>query len=127
MCTFSAEYGKWWILATYSLVAALQGGVWSLPGTLEPALINIYGISNDTVQLLLNYGAIFYMIVALPTMWLLDRFGIRRVTFIGTLLMFSSNVLRLFARDKNIPSLVALHLSYILQLLGLSRWQCRVN
>ena len=108
-----SSLGRWWTLATYSIIAGLQGGVWSVPGVLEPALINVYGITGDTCQLLLNYGPIFYLMFAVPTMWAIDRFGIRLATGCGAALMLASNTIRLFAHSDDTLSLAALHLGYI--------------
>ena len=92
----------------------MQGAVWCLPGALEPALENIYGINNDTVQLLLNYGALFYLASALPVMWALDRHGIRLVTGVGAVMLLLCNMMRLFATGSDKTSIMLLHLSYIL-------------
>jgi MFS family permease len=110
---FSAYFTRWWVLSTFSVVAALQGATWSLPGLLASTEQQLYGIDGDTTQLLLNYGPIFYLIAAIPTAWVIDRLGIRVATLVGAILMVVSNGIRLFANDATTRSVVLLHLSFI--------------
>lgn len=111
---FSPVFTQWWVLFVYTLVAALQGATWTLPGLLAGTEQAVYGISPDTTQLLLNYGPIFYLVAAAPSNYVIDRFGVRASTLIGALLMLASNGLRLFASDTSAPSIACLHLSFIL-------------
>ena len=39
---------RWWVLATYTLVAGLQGATWGVPGVIEPSFEKVYGMSADT-------------------------------------------------------------------------------
>jgi FLVCR family MFS transporter len=105
---------RYYILATYSLLAALQGLTWSVPGTLQPTFAAVYGMDQDTVQLLLNYGPIFYIVAMLPVAWSIDRQGIRAATVSGIALVVAANVMRCFANDGSLLSLALVHLSFIL-------------
>lgn len=105
---------RWWILATYSLLAGLQGATWGVPGVIEPSLQAVYGMSDDTVQLLLNYGPIWYLPFALPVMWHMDRHGIRGTVLSGIVLVVAANVMRCFANDSSLASIVIVHLSFTL-------------
>jgi len=49
---------RYYILGTYSFMAAMQGLTWSVPGTISPTYQAVYNMDQDTVQLLLNYGPI---------------------------------------------------------------------
>ncbi len=74
----------------------------------------VYGISDDTNHLLLNYGPIMFLTFALPFMWSIDKHGIRIATFISVVLVFLSNSMRLFANDASFLSLFLVHTSFIL-------------
>jgi hypothetical protein len=37
-------------------MAGMQGATWGLPGLLSPSYEALYGFSDQTIQLLLNYG-----------------------------------------------------------------------
>ena len=105
---------RYWILATYSMLAAMQGLTWSVPGTLAPTFLDVYGMDQDTVQLLLNYGPIFYVLCMLPVMYALDRYGIRLATTSGLALVLVANVMRCFASDASELSVAIVHISFIL-------------
>lgn len=49
---------RWWVLFIYAVNAATQGWQWGLPGPLSTTFSDIYGVSGDTVQLMLNWGPI---------------------------------------------------------------------
>ena len=109
---------RWWVLATYSLMAANQGLTWSVPGTLTPTYLAVYGMSQDTVQLLLNYGTIFFLAAMLPVMYMIDRFGIRLATMCGVALVLAANALRCFANDSGLTSVALVHVSFILNAIA---------
>ena len=109
---------RWWVLATYTLMAANQGLTWSVPGALEPTLQAVYGMDQDTVQLLLNYGPIFYCVAMLPVMWSIDRHGIRPMTLAGIALVLAANAMRCFANDASALSIGIVHVSFILNAIA---------
>ncbi len=105
---------RYYILGTYSMLAAMQGLTWSVPGTISPTYQAVYNMDQDTVQLLLNYGPIFYIVCMIPVMYLIDRYGIRSATLSGIALVLVSCVMRCFANDSSILSAVIVHISFIL-------------
>ena len=111
---------RWHVLSVYTLFAALQGMIWALPGAVQNtyAGASVYHLSGDTIQLLLNYGPIFYLLCALPVSWHLDRFGLRGAVLSGVCLVGASCLLRLFANDGSPASLALLHASFILNALA---------
>ena len=116
MLQLSSGIDRYWVLLTYTLMAAMQGMTWAVPGSIlntytSPA---VYNVSVDTAQLFLNYGPIFYLLCAFPVMWHMDRYGIRGTVWSGILLVASSNVIRCFANDSSTRSVIFLHLSFIL-------------
>ena len=114
----AASPWRWWVLATYTLMAANQGLTWSVPGSLEPTLQAVYGMDQDTVQLLLNYGPIFYVAAMLPVMWSIDRHGVRAMTLVGIALVLAANVMRCFANDSSALSIAIVHVSFILNAIA---------
>lgn len=107
---------RWFVLSVYTLFAGMQGMVWAVPGAVSATYTvgGVYGLSGDTVQLLLNYGPIFYLAFALPVSADLDRFGIRFTVLSGVALVLASCVLRLFANDASPASIALIHASFIL-------------
>ena len=91
-----AIFGKWWVVAVYSMVACFQGAIWAIPGSLQQIYMDVFNIDGNTVQLLLNYGPILYLITALPFSWHIDRYGSRLSVFISIYLVLSSSILRMF-------------------------------
>lgn len=111
---FPLSRGRWWVLATYTLMAALQGMSWGVPGTLSPTFAAVYGFSPDLIALLLNYGPIMYLVGALPSMLVIDRFGVAAATWGGIALVVVANLVRLAANDGSLASLVIVHVSFVL-------------
>ena len=112
-CT-NLKTARWFVLSVYTLFAGLQGMVWAVPGAVRTTYTDFYALSGDTVQLLLNYGPIFYLAFALPVSAHLDRFGIRFTVLSGVALVLASCVLRLFANDASPASIALIHASFIL-------------
>ena len=106
--------GRWAVLTTVSLLAINQSATWALPGTVASAFAGVYGLSPDTVQLLANYGSIFFFLGAWPSMFLLDRFGCALPVRLAALLMLASNALRSLATGPDPASVALVHASAIL-------------
>ena len=81
-------------------------------------MMKVYGISNNQIQLLLNYGPLGWFVVCLPLSWLMDRHGSRAPVMISIWLVFASSVVRIFARDSSTLSVVLVHASFILNALA---------
>lgn len=105
---------RYHVLLTYTLMSALQGMIWTLPGALTNTYESVYGLSGDTISLLLNYGPILYLVVLVPVSLHLDRHGIRGQTLLAIALVCVANALRLFANDASPASVALLHVSFIL-------------
>jgi hypothetical protein len=105
---------RYHVLFTYTLMSALQGMIWALPGALSNTYTSLYGLSGDTINLLLNYGPILYLVVLAPVSLHLDRHGIRGQTLLAVALVCVANALRLLANDASPASVALLHVSYIL-------------
>ena len=106
--------GRWWVLFTVSLLAASQSATWAVPGTLASAY-QALGADGDTVQLLENYGSIFFFLGAWPSTYFLDRFGCAAPVKLCTILMLGSNALLCLATVRGGGAAVPLlHASAIL-------------
>lgn len=57
---------RWWILFAFSMYAFVQGMLWAIPGPISGAYGDLYKIDATTIQLLINYGPIFYLPLSLP-------------------------------------------------------------
>ena len=94
---YPAHPWRWLILFTFSLMGAIQGMVWVIPGCLAANFQHVYGLNEDMVQLLTNYGCIGFILVAWPSMWAIDRFGCRVPILVCVWLMLFSNLFRVLA------------------------------
>jgi MFS family permease len=88
---------RWYIVAVYSLFAATQGMIFSIPGVIAGEMQSLYGIDGNTIQLLLAYGPICYILFAIPFGWHMDRYGVRLSVLIATTCVLLSCILRCFA------------------------------
>lgn len=105
---------RWYILAVFSLLACLQGWAWTIPGSNSVSLKGIYGIDDNVIQLLLNYGPIFFIPMTLPFAWWLDQpNGLRGCTLVGFALVVGGCICRLVATTQQPWSIALLHLSYV--------------
>lgn len=110
---------RWWVLFQYSLFTTLQGWTWAIPGSLSDTYIDLFGLDEWTIQIFLNYGAVLFLVVAFPVGYAMDKKGgIRTQLIIGSLLVTTGAVLRIFARNPGNFSLGCLHVSYILTALA---------
>ena len=105
---------RWLVLLTFSVVSAQQQIGWVWPGAIQPNLQAVYGLDEDTVQLLINYGSIFFIVFAVPSAWALDRLGCRAPVLACVALMLACSALRLLARDASPLSIVCVHLCMVL-------------
>jgi hypothetical protein len=105
---------RWWVLLLYTAYSSLQCAAWATPGALQPQYMAEYSFSQNTMQLLLNYGCFGNIVFMLPSMWVLDRAGLRVPIMACMAMTAASAVMRLFATDASTRSLVLIHASCIL-------------
>jgi hypothetical protein len=106
--------GRYWILSVYTINAALQCCTWSLPGNTPNTMRLVYGLSDSSNHLLINYGPAAYLLFALPCSWLMDRTGVRVATALNVCLLLLASVSRCFANDDSLQSLIILHASFVI-------------
>ena len=103
-----------WVLFVYCFFSSLQTMMWAVPGTVSTTLTAVYphSISPFDIQLVLSWGAIFFIPFAIPVAyWLARPHGIRRCTIVGTLLLTLGAACRCAAQTDSESSLVLWHLS----------------
>lgn len=105
---------RWLVLLTFSLVSAQQQIAWVLPGALQPNFVHVYGVSEQMIQLLTNYGCFFFILFAIPSAWALDRLGCRLPVLACAALMLACSALRYAARDGSVGALICVHSAMIL-------------
>lgn len=88
-------------LLIYSLVTFNQGMLWLLYSPVEIEAQKYYGITADTVTLILNWGPIVYLpLVPLTMSYANKKDGLKRVVRLAAFLTFGCSALRL------VPSLI---------------------
>ena len=110
----AASPGRWWVLATFTLMAAQQGMCWVIPGAFAPNFQLVYGMGPDTVQFLLNMGCWQFILFAVPSAFLLDRVGLRVPTLLCIGLMLLCNLLRTLATSASPASIALVYASVTL-------------
>ena len=106
---------RWYIVGTYAVFSCLQGWLWGLAGSVGTTYQQVYGVDGTTVQLMLNWGPIFYLAAMLPfALWLDSPGGLRWSTVCSMALVTAGAALRCILFDASTASVVLLHISYIL-------------
>ncbi len=68
---------RWWVLLSFSSLAAWQGAVWNTFGPVDAALRYAYGWSDATVAIMPDWGTVAFLVSVAPLTWLLRRCGLR--------------------------------------------------
>ena len=107
---------RWWVLFVYSMFAMLQGWLWGDLGPISDSMLDVYGINSDTVQLMLNWGPIMYILFSFPFAYAMDRPGGVRVTVVLSMgLVALGAILRAAAPLNSSTTAVGmLHVGYML-------------
>lgn len=110
---------RWWVLFVYSLFSFLQGMIWAVPGPISQNLEQLIPLDDTAIQLLVNWGPIFYLPFAAPFAWWMDRpGGIRPSVIFSILLVTVGQVLHCVARDGSNTSVYLTHVGYILNAIA---------
>lgn len=106
---------RWFIVGTYAFFSMLQGWLWGLAGALPSGYQTVYGVDGTTVQLMLNWGPIFYLAAMFPfSFWLDSPGGLRWATITSMGLVTAGAALRCILFDTSTASIALLHVSFIL-------------
>jgi len=99
-------------------MAATQGLQWGIPTVIASEMEGVYGVTGDTLQLMLAYGPIFFIVAAVPFSWHMDRYGCRGSVVVATACVAVGAALRCGAGDGSTTSLALLHTSFILNAIA---------
>lgn len=93
---------EWWLLVAMVLVAmALRPGIVSM-GPALPAIIDHFQLSHATASLMTAIPDLLMGALALPTPWLVRRFGVNRVLMTALAVLSLSILLRAYAPTSDV-------------------------
>jgi MFS family permease len=78
---------RWAVLGTFMLVNLMIQALWIDYSAVATGAANFYGVSKDAIDLLGELFMIIYLPMSIPVSWAIDRFGFRKATGLGAILM----------------------------------------
>lgn len=66
---------RWYILAVFSVVAALNNLIWNTWGPIQGTSQVVFGWDSTTITLLADWGPISFVVTVIPMCWLMDMKG----------------------------------------------------
>lgn len=66
---------RWYILAVFSVVAALNNLIWNTWGPIQGTSQVVFGWDSTTITLLADWGPISFVVTVVPMCWLMDMKG----------------------------------------------------
>eukprot|EP00042_Codosiga_hollandica_P026637 m.127234 g.127234 ORF g.127234 m.127234 type:complete len:275 (+) comp52257_c0_seq4:149-973(+) len=100
---------RWWMLALTAAMAFEQGWIWNTWGPIAGSVQSAFDWSNGMIALLANYGAICYLIMFIPSAWVLDVKGLRPACLFAAGLMFLATSIRCFS-SQQLATTVSAHI-----------------
>lgn len=80
-------YGyRWAILAVFMFVTALNQGLWITFAPITSDAMKFYATSDIAIGLLSMIFMVVYILLFLPSAWLIDTWGFRKSVFLGAVL-----------------------------------------
>jgi len=73
---------RWYILALFSIVAAMGNIGWNTWGPIETTAKAVFGWNTATISLLSDWGTIAFIICLFPSSYILDTYGLRKAVLI---------------------------------------------
>jgi sugar phosphate permease len=95
--TYRAYPYRWAVLVTFMLVNFMIQALWIDFSPVATAAASYYGVSKDAIDLLGELFMIIYLPMSIPVSWSIDRFGFRKATGLGAILMALFALVRAFA------------------------------
>ncbi len=96
------SHGEWWLVLAIVLVAiALRPGIVSM-GPALPAIIESFRLSHATASMMTAIPDVLMGALALPTPWLVRKFGVNKVLMIALGLLSVSIFTRAFAGNTSL-------------------------
>lgn len=78
---------RWAVLGSFMLVNFMIQALWIDFSPVATAATTYYGVSKDAIDLLGELFMIIYLPMSIPVSWSIDRFGFRKTTGLGAILM----------------------------------------
>ncbi|XP_078347324.1 solute carrier family 49 member 4 homolog [Oculina patagonica] len=85
---------RWYILAVFSVVAALNNLIWNTWGPIQGTSQVVYGWDSTTITLLADWGPISFVVAVVPMCWLMDMKGLRVAVLVAVFCEFIGSGLR---------------------------------
>ena len=80
-------YGyRWVILAVFMFIAALNQGLWITFAPITSDAMKFYATSDIAIGLLSMVFMVVYIVLFLPSAWLIDTWGFRKTVSLGAIL-----------------------------------------
>lgn len=96
------NHHEWWLVLAIVLVAiALRPGIVSM-GPALPAIIDRFALSHATASLMTAIPDVLMGALALPTPWLVRRFGVNRILMMALGILSFSMLLRAYANSSDL-------------------------
>lgn len=108
---------RWYILAIFASLCALQGGIWNTWGPISSSSEKVFGWSDADIALLSNWGPIAYIVSAAPFAWLMDVKGLRWAALVTASLVAAGTGLRCIT-SQNPAATWLIHTGQLLNGLG---------
>ncbi|XP_071101827.1 solute carrier family 49 member 4 homolog [Haliotis cracherodii] len=89
---------RWVVLALFSLFSCLQAAVWNQWGPIAAVSERVFGWTDGTIALFVNWGPIAYILTAPLWSWILDTKGLRVSCLVAMALIAVGSGLRCLVR-----------------------------
>jgi len=100
MCRTRFSRAEWWLVVAIVLVAiSLRPGIVSM-GPALPAIIETFQLSHAMASMMTAIPDVLMGALALPTPWLVRRFGVNRVLMLALAVLCLSTVVRAYADNS---------------------------
>ncbi|CAM1154443.1 DIRC2 (predicted) [Pycnogonum litorale] len=85
---------RWIIIGIFSLLCAMQNGVWNTWGPIAITAESYFNWKDSDIALLNNWGNINVILFIIPAIWLIDTKGVRVTALVSASLMLLSTAVR---------------------------------
>eukprot|EP01117_Protostelium_nocturnum_P012997 TRINITY_DN4816_c0_g1_i1.p1 TRINITY_DN4816_c0_g1~~TRINITY_DN4816_c0_g1_i1.p1 ORF type:complete len:486 (+),score=109.80 TRINITY_DN4816_c0_g1_i1:147-1604(+) len=104
-------YTRFWVMLLFSVIGSLQSMIWITYSNLTKVSLEVYGIGDDWILILVALAAFIYIPVLPVSTWMIDRLGLRWSVLAFTTIQLVGSGVRIFAVDGSTFWWVVLGLS----------------
>ena len=97
---------RWAVLGSFMLVNLMIQALWIDFSPVSAGAASYYGVSKSAIILLGELFMIIYLPMSIPVSWAIDRFGFRKATGLGAILMALFALLRALAGPSFVLALI---------------------